>query len=106
MTSSHFATAAVLALAIGPAAYTCARAEISSPVRVWLAGKDGKAWLWLFKLVSCPYCLSHWMAFVAAAIWRPWIISGWPPAEWLVTSLATVAVAALPVLVIKKSTGA
>jgi hypothetical protein len=108
--TDHFAQAAVLALAVGSVAFTMTRSKISSPYRVWLAKRAprSKFWQWVFDLFACPYCLSHWLAFIAVAVYRPWIISrpfaetGWVAVQFTVTSLAVVAGAALTTLVIKK----
>src|SRR3954470_7940111 len=40
--------------------HTIARERIFAPVRARLGGKE----TWLGYLVSCPYCLSHWVAAV------------------------------------------
>lgn len=40
--------------------HTVARERICAPLRAWLGGRD----TWLGYLVSCPYCVSHWVAFV------------------------------------------
>jgi hypothetical protein len=101
--TSDFATAAVLALAIGTVAWTATKAKVSTFIRVWLAKKQGKLWDWLFDLSKCPYCTAHWLAFGAVAIWRPFIVSGWPPLQFLVTSFAMVAVASLVILIIRKA---
>lgn len=39
---------------------TLAKEKIFAPLREKLGGKD----TWLGYLVSCPYCVSHWIAFV------------------------------------------
>jgi hypothetical protein len=100
---NSFTTAAVLALAIGAGAWTLAKSTITAPIRVWLAKKEGKAWDLAFDLFKCPYCLSHWMAFFAVAIWRPWLVSGILPLRFLATSFAMVAGASAVVLVIRKA---
>jgi len=40
--------------------HTIARERIFAPLRARLGGKD----TWLGYLVSCPYCVSHWIAFI------------------------------------------
>jgi hypothetical protein len=40
--------------------HTIARERIFAPVRAHLGGKE----TWLGYLVSCPYCVSHWIALV------------------------------------------
>jgi hypothetical protein len=41
-------------------AQTIAKERVFEPLRERLGGKE----TWLGYLVSCPYCLSHWLAFV------------------------------------------
>jgi hypothetical protein len=41
-------------------AQTIAKEKVFEPLREKLGGKE----TWLGYLVSCPYCLSHWLAFV------------------------------------------
>ena len=40
--------------------HTIARERIFQPLRARLGGKD----TWLGYLISCPYCVSHWIAFI------------------------------------------
>jgi hypothetical protein len=40
--------------------HTVARERICAPLRDRLGGKE----TWLGYLVSCPYCVSHWIAFL------------------------------------------
>lgn len=40
--------------------HTIARERIFEPLRTRLGGKD----TWLGYLVSCPYCVSHWIALI------------------------------------------
>jgi hypothetical protein len=44
--------------------HTVARERICEPLRARLGGKE----TWLGYMVSCPYCLSHWIAFVLVPI--------------------------------------
>lgn len=96
-------TAVVLALSVGSVAYTIAQTKITRPLHVWVAGRDGAAWRWLGSLIGCPYCLAHWLAFGATAIYRPWLVEVWRPIDFAVTSMAIVAASMLPVLVIKRA---
>lgn len=48
--------------------------EIFSPLRLWLGAqafknpiKPSKFWVWIQKLLTCAYCLSHWVA--ALLVW-------------------------------------
>lgn len=47
-----------------------AQEEISEPARAWLLGK----WGWAHDMVSCPFCLSCWLAPVVALVF---------PSTWL-----------------------
>ncbi|MBB4702515.1 hypothetical protein [Sphaerisporangium siamense] len=97
-----FTTAAVLALAIGAVACTISLAKVFAPARAWVAGRRGRAWRWLADLIGCPYCVSHWLAFSATVIYRPRLVSLWLPLDLAVTTMAIVALAMLPVLVIRR----
>jgi uncharacterized membrane protein len=44
--------------------HTISRERICEPLRARLGGKE----TWLGYLVSCPYCVSHWIAFVLVPI--------------------------------------
>ena len=47
--------------------HTIARERIFAPLRRKLAGND----TWLGYLVSCPYCVSHWVAFIVVPLTDP-----------------------------------
>ena len=45
-------------------------------MREWTVNKKGivfsfKPYEFLFNLFSCPYCFSHWVAFVMNILWIP-----------------------------------
>jgi uncharacterized membrane protein len=44
--------------------HTIARERIAEPLRARLGGKE----TWLGYLVSCPYCVSHWIALIIVPI--------------------------------------
>lgn len=44
--------------------HTVARERIFAPLRERLGGRD----TWLGYLVSCPYCVSHWVAFLVVPL--------------------------------------
>ncbi|HEX2568684.1 MAG TPA: hypothetical protein VH877_03925 [Polyangia bacterium] len=54
-----FQLLAVSAVVMG-LSHTIARERLLAPLRERLGGKE----TWLGYLVSCPYCVSHWLAFV------------------------------------------
>lgn len=95
----HLLTALYLALATGTVAYTLSSTKITEPVRAKLTRGS-----FLHKLAGCPYCLSHWLAFAAVAIYRPWLVHGGGPLDWAVTWTAVTGVAMVPVVLAKKAT--
>ena len=55
----------------------------------------GKILGWLYELISCPYCFSHWVALVMVAIWRPRLTNcGYALADYGVSVFAMVGAAA------------
>jgi hypothetical protein len=56
----HIIQLFILSLAISAISYTISRTEIFKPIRKLICNR----WNWLGKLISCPYCLSHWVSFV------------------------------------------
>jgi hypothetical protein len=60
----------ILVLPTAAISVTITRASVFEPLRVWV-GQNSK---WLGKLISCPYCLSHWVSFLMVAIYQPVVI--------------------------------
>ncbi|MEP6654665.1 MAG: DUF1360 domain-containing protein, partial [Myxococcales bacterium] len=54
----------LVALVVMGLSHTIARERIGEPLRRWLGGKE----TWLGYLVSCPYCLSHWLAMALVPV--------------------------------------
>lgn len=102
-------TAIVLALAIGAVAFTISLTKITRPMRDKLDRaanvRDSKALRWLHSLVTCPYCLAHWLAFGAVAIYRPRLVHMFLPLDYLVTAMAIAGASMLTSLVIRKALG-
>lgn len=77
--------------------HTVARERLFAPLRRALGGHD----TWLGYLVSCPYCVSHWVAFVLVPLTGTYpieIVPRWGALSavlrWLLSSLLVTAVAA------------
>src|SRR4051794_8821683 len=92
----YFQLFAVSAVVMG-LAHTIAKERITEPLRERLGGKE----TWLGYLVSCPYCASHWIAFVLVPVTGSYFVSvdprlGWAagPARWILSSLLVVVIAA------------
>jgi hypothetical protein len=78
-------------------AQTIAKEKVFEPLRTALGGKE----TWLGYLVSCPYCLSHWLAFVLVPLTGAMyvrIVPRWgfvsTIADWFLSSMLVVVIAA------------
>lgn len=92
MNVEAFLTTVILAIAVAAVSMTIGRAKVSEGFRSWADNKSA----WLGKLVNCPYCISHWIALVAVAWYRPRVItSGFIVFDWVVSLFVIVALASL-----------
>jgi hypothetical protein len=100
-----FTTAAVSALAVGSTAYTISATKITAPLRTWAheRGARSRPWAWASALLSCPYCLAHWLSAGAVAVYRPFLVDAWWPLDFAVTTMAVVAASMVPVWGIKRA---
>jgi uncharacterized membrane protein len=87
---------AVSAVVMG-LSYTIAKEEMFRTLRARCGGRE----TWLGYLVSCPYCLSHWIAFIVVPLTgtyyvhmaaRVHILS--PIVDWFLSSILVTVVAA------------
>jgi hypothetical protein len=76
----HLGQLLAVSLIVMGLSHTVARERICEPLRTRLGGKE----TWLGYMVSCPYCVSHWIAFVLVPV------TGTMPVQ-VVPSLAPVA---------------
>jgi len=85
------ATLTLAALACASVSMTVARSRLFRPLREWLVRRSA----WLGKLVTCPYCFSHWVALtlVLALGWLGWralifdtfaVVTLAAPLQWLI----------------------
>jgi hypothetical protein len=77
--------------------HTIARERLFAPLRRALGGHD----TWLGYLVSCAYCVSHWMAFLLVPLTGTYAVDVVPDwgalsrvLRWLLSSVLVTAVAA------------
>lgn len=77
--------------------HTIARERICEPLRARLGGKD----TWLGYMVSCPYCVSHWIALALVPITGTFVVDVAPRfgpitgvLRWLLSSLLVAVLAA------------
>jgi hypothetical protein len=82
----------ILALAVSAIAMTMTQGSIFAPFRTWIAAKNR----WLGELFACFFCLSHWVAFTAMAIFLPRPLrSQWFVADLVVSTFAMIALATI-----------
>jgi uncharacterized membrane protein len=77
--------------------HTIARERICEPLRARLGGKE----TWLGYMVSCPYCISHWIALVLVPITGTFAVDVVPRlgpvtvlVRWLLSSILVAVLAA------------
>lgn len=87
----------VVAAVVMGLAQTIAKEKVFEPLRTALGGKE----TWLGYLVSCPYCVSHWLAFVLVPLTGAYhvrVAPRWGIAssilDWFLSSILVVVVAA------------
>lgn len=83
----------LLSLAVMCIANTVSRERLFKPLRDRLGGKE----TWRGYLLTCPYCLSHWLAFVLVPVFDLRLLTvphDWPVAapvlDWFFNSILVV----------------
>ena len=66
----------IVSLVVMGIAHTVARERLFAPLREQLGGAE----TWLGYLVSCPYCASHWIAFVLVPLTGTYAVE--VPYDW------------------------
>jgi hypothetical protein len=62
----------VLALAVATISLTVTKSSLFEGVRNFFFNfSTNPVMNWIHDLISCPWCFSHWVAFVVVAIWQP-----------------------------------
>lgn len=74
---------ALLSLATASIAFTVAETKVFERPRR-LAKRIHP---WAGKLVSCGYCISHWVAFALVAIYQPRLFIGAGALDWFLTAV-------------------
>ncbi len=87
----------MVALLVMGLSHTIARERLFAPMRRALGGHD----TWLGYLVSCPYCVSHWVAFVLVPLTGAYAVDVVPRwgllsavLRWLLSSILVAVLAA------------
>lgn len=104
--STSVITVLMLSAAVGSGSFLICMTEISKPLRLAVAVRaSGGFWLWLSKLLGCPYCTGVWLSLFAVGVYRPQVVHGWLPLDLLVSVMAVSGLGMLPVWWIKKALG-
>ncbi len=92
ISATNIVTCLILAMAVAAAAMTITKTAIFRPMRSWVSQRSS----WFGKLLSCPYCTSHWLVFFSVAWYQPLLVtSRLRVMDWFITCLAVVAVSSI-----------
>lgn len=78
-----------IVLATSAISITVCETKIFEPSRNFIKMKS----CWLGKLISCPYCTSHWISFLFVVAYKVKMIQGLGMIDYLVTAFAIVSLA-------------
>jgi len=81
----------VLSLAVSAVSVTISKAGVFSWLRKWIASRNE----WLGKLISCSYCMSHWIAIAVVCVYQPVLIKPYYILGLIVSIFVIVAVSAM-----------
>jgi len=77
---------AFLSFVTASISFTVTETKLFLPLREWMKKRNA----FVGELISCGYCLGHWVAFGLVAIYRPRLFHAW----WLLDSFLTALVIA------------
>jgi hypothetical protein len=73
----------ILSLLTASISFTVTETKVFRPLREWVKGKN----TWAGDLFSCGYCLGHWIAFAAVAVYPTRLLYGWGLLDYFLTAL-------------------
>ncbi len=74
---------AILSLAAASVAFTISEATVFAGIREGVKSRNP----WLGKLVSCGYCMGHWVAFALVVTYKPRLFECWWLLDYFLTAL-------------------
>jgi hypothetical protein len=89
-------TVIYLSLVTASISFTVSEAKLFLPLREWFKRKLS----YLGELISCGYCLGHWVAFALVAIYRPKLFEFWWLLDYFLTALVIAWLAAFQWIVL------
>lgn len=63
--------------------FTVTETTFFKPLREWMKKRSN----FLGKLLSCGYCLGHWIAFALVAVYKPKLFEFWWLLDYFLTAL-------------------
>ncbi len=94
----------IAALVVWHVSTTLATAKVFGPFRMWICPKGSgrglcgaeRARAWLYELVSCQFCISHYVALAYMVFWRPAMVAtGNAVVNFTITWFSVVAVSSI-----------
>jgi len=73
-----------LSLAAASISFLVTETKLLLPVREWVKRKNAP----LGELFSCGYCFGHWVSLALVGMYRPRVLAGWWPADFVFTVFA------------------
>jgi hypothetical protein len=64
-------------------AFAVTETKVFKPLREWMKRKN----TFLGKLLSCGYCLGHWIAFALVAVYKPKLFEFWWLLDYFLTAI-------------------
>lgn len=89
--ANDFLACAIIALTCSGIAMSFTQGSMFDPIRAWIMSENKL----LGDLFKCFFCLSHWLAFAAVAIYQPRPLRSTPLADFIVASFTIVTLATL-----------
>lgn len=84
-------------MATASTSFTIARTKVFQPLRLAILrrGQTSGVMAWFGSLITCPYCVSHYLAFAATVSFLPRLTGGPLVLDFLASWMATVMLSAL-----------
>ena len=87
----EFLKLAYLSVACGAASLVVAKGRVFNGMHEWLAPRFPR----LQEMLSCPWCLSHWVSLALVVAYRPLAVTGVPVLDYIVAAFVMVALASV-----------
>lgn len=89
-----------LGIATGAISMVVSRSTLFNALHAWIEKRS----VFLEDLLSCPWCLSHWMSLIFTIIYHPLVVTSWfRPLDYLVTLMVMTVISAVTARIIYSS---